>query len=45
MNEIVTAVQFRDSVFVFCRNGNVYRMFYDEITGHINFQLMYEMFR
>jgi len=45
MNEIVTACQFRDSVFIFCRNGHVYRMYWNEVHSMIQFQLMMEMFR
>ena len=44
MNEIVAAVAFRDSVFIFTRDGSVYRMSYSDFDGHIQFQKMIELF-
>lgn len=45
VDEIVTAVQFQDCVFIFCRSGKVYKMAHDPIYGYITFVLMAELFR
>jgi hypothetical protein len=44
MNEIVAAVTFRDSVFIFTRDGTIWRMYYDDISGNIIFSKMFDMF-
>ncbi len=44
MNEIVSTCQFRDGVYIFCRNGDIYRMDIDELTGQLMFSKQYELF-
>ena len=44
MNEIVTAVQFRDHIIIFTRDGTIYRMYVDEVTGKIVISRLMELF-
>lgn len=39
--EIVSAVAFHDSIYIFCRHGNVYEMRIDELTKQPVFRLIY----
>lgn len=44
MDEIVSAVTYRDAVFIFTRSGKVYRMITDYVTGDIQFRLETTLF-
>ena len=42
MNEVVSTVNFEGEVYIFCKNGDVYKM-YKDFSSVISFQLMYRM--
>ena len=44
MNEIVAAVPVRDSVYIFTRNGDVWKMVIDYISGEVEFRHIAELF-
>ncbi len=39
MNRIVSTCQYRDFVFIFCENGDIYRMVVDEYSRKVSFYL------
>lgn len=41
--EIVTAVQFQDHIYIFCRHGQIYKMYIDYMTGQLTFQLEHRL--
>jgi hypothetical protein len=44
VNEIVAAVAFRDGVYIFTRDGTIYLMHYNSLTGDIQFTKMATLF-
>jgi hypothetical protein len=44
MNEIVTAVSYRNYVLVFTKNGNIYKVLHDHITERVHIELLVREF-
>lgn len=44
MNEIVAACQYQDMIIIFTRNGDIYRMWMDHVTGQLTFSKFMELF-
>ncbi len=44
MNEIVAACQFEGNLYIFTRNGDVYVMLKDFVTGDIQFRKFSSLF-
>jgi len=44
MNEIVAACQFESELYIFTRNGDVYKMYKDHVTGDVRFSRFHALF-
>lgn len=44
INEIIAAIQCRDFVLIFTKNGDIYKAYYDELDGKLMFYKLYNLF-